>query len=163
MSKYTYTEDQLREAVSTSFSIRQVLQKLNIIAAGGNYRTLHKLIEKLSIDTSHFTGMLWSKGKKLPYLHLPIEDYLTNKKPIQSHKLKLKLIEAKIKENRCEICKLTLWLDKPIPVELDHIDGNHMDNRLENLRILCPNCHAQTGTYRGKNKKSTKLSSALPE
>lgn len=67
---------------------------------------------------------------------------IENGLPITSHKLKLKLIKDKIKEHRCEICGLDSWNGKPIPIELDHIDGNHSNNELENLRIICPNCHA---------------------
>ncbi len=70
-----------------------------------------------------------------------------------SHTLRLKLIKEKIKGHKCECCNLKQWNGKPIPLELDHINGNNKDNRLENLRILCCNCHAQTDNWRGRKIK----------
>jgi hypothetical protein len=151
-SRYSYTEEELREAVKTSTSIRQVLNKLNIVAAGGNYQTTNRRIKKLNIDTSHFTGQAWNKGQTIGPKR-DIKEYLSNEVPILSHKLKNRLIREGFKEHKCECCGITEWNGKPAPIELDHINGNHHDNCLENLRILCPNCHAQTDTYRGKNKK----------
>jgi hypothetical protein len=154
MSKYTYTEQEVREAIQTSFSIRQVLEKLGIRPVGGNYKTIHNLIKKLDLNISHFTGRTWNKGKSFPDQQIPLEVYLSNERPIGSYKLKLKLFEAKVKFPKCDNCNLELWLNEPIPLELDHIDGNTENNEIENLRILRPNCHARTSTYRGKNKKS---------
>ena len=67
-------------------------------------------------------------------------------------KIKGKLIREGLKENKCEICGLiNEWNGKPLVLQLHHINGNHTDNRLENLQILCPNCHSQTDTYCGSN------------
>lgn len=84
--------------------------------------------------------------------------YFSNKKSISSFKLKNKLFEFKFKEKKCENCKLDTWLDSTIPLELHHIDGNHRNNNLENIQILCPNCHSLTRNYRGKNKKPSLVS-----
>ena len=150
-SRYTYSEQELCEAVKTSTSIRQVLEKLDIVPAGGNYQTTNRRIQKLNIDISHFTGQAWNKGKTIgPKRH--IEEYLKENSVVQSFKLKCRLIAEGLKEHKCECCGITEWNGNPAPIELDHINGNHNDNRLENLCILCPNCHAQTDTYRGKNK-----------
>jgi Zn finger protein HypA/HybF involved in hydrogenase expression len=151
-TRYTYTEEDLRNAVRESTSIRQVLEKLNITPAGGNYQTTNRRIQKLNIDTSHFTGRAWNKGKTIGPKK-PIEEYLKENTAVQSFKLKGRLISEGLKQHKCECCGIIEWNGKPAPLELDHINGNHYDNRLENLRILCPNCHAQTDTYRGKNKK----------
>ena len=151
-NRYSYTEQELRESVKTSTSIRQVLSKLNIVAAGGNYQTTNKRIKKLNIDTSHFTGRAWNKGQTIGPKR-DIKEYLSNEFPILSRKLKNRLIKEGLKEHKCECCGIIEWNGKPTPIELDHINGNHHDNCLENLRILCPYCHAQTDTYRGKNKK----------
>jgi Zn finger protein HypA/HybF involved in hydrogenase expression len=151
-SRYTYSEHELREAVKNSTSIRQVLEKLDIVPAGGNYQTTNRRIQKLNIDISHFTGQAWNRGKVIGPKR-PIEEYLIENSVVQSFKLKGRLITEGLKEHKCECCGITEWNGKPAPIELDHINGNHHDNRLENLRILCPNCHAQTDTYRGKNKK----------
>ena len=152
MTKHTYTEQQLREAVKSSTSIRQVLGKLGLKEAGGNYSTTKKRISQFAIDTSHFTGMLWSKGKTIGPKR-PLEQYLSNEYGIGSHKLKQRLIAEGLKEHKCEVCGITEWNGRPTPIELDHIDGDHSNNHLDNLRIICPNCHAQTTNYRGKNKR----------
>jgi IS1 family transposase len=77
---------------------------------------------------------------------------------MKSHALRLKLIKTGVKEHQCERCNLTQWNGLPIPLELDHINGNNKDNRLENLRILCCNCHAQTDNWRGRKLKEPERS-----
>lgn len=102
---------------------------------------IHYQASKLGLDLSH-----WSRRTR------KLEDCLLNKAPITSSQLKPQLWEAGLKPKQCEICGLTEWCGKPAPLALDHINGNNADNRLENLRILCHNCHAQTDTYAGRNK-----------
>ncbi len=155
-----YTEDQLREAVKTSTSIAQTLSKLGVAPYGGNYHVLKRAIKHFNLDTSHFTGQLWNKGKTFGSKQ-PLHRYLNNELQIQSSKLKRRLVSEGVLSEVCSNCRKTKWLGHPIPLELDHINGNHSDNQLSNLRLLCPNCHALTPTYRGKNKTS-KLSSVLP-
>ena len=151
MRLHKYSEEQLVEAVKTSTSMRQTLLKLNAVPYGGNYDVLRKAFRYFDLGTSHFTGQAWCKGKKLPPKK-PLQDCLENKKSIQSYKLRNPLIRDGILERICTNCGLNTWLNQPIPVELDHINGNNQDNRLENLRLLCPNCHTLTPTHRSKNR-----------
>ena len=151
MKLHKYTEEKLREAVSTSTSMRQVLRTLNVAAYGGNYDVLRRAIKHFGLDTSHFTGQAWNKGRELP-ARVPTERYLKNEIPIQSYKLRNRLLKEGYFEHVCNICQNTMWQNQPIPLELDHINGNKKDNSLKNLRLLCPNCHALTRTYRSKNR-----------
>jgi hypothetical protein len=155
-----YTERQLADAVKSSSSLAQTLSKLNVAPYGGNYEVLRKAVRHFSIDTSHFTGQAWSRGKTFGAKQ-PLERYLNNELQIQSYKLKNRLLVDGLLNRKCSNCKKTKWLGQPIPLELDHVNGNRHDNRLINLRLLCPNCHALTPTYRAKNRAS-KLSSVLP-
>mgnify|MGYP000129391452 CR=1 FL=1 len=148
-----YTDNQFIDAVRLSTSYRQVLSKLGLKEAGGNYSVLKKRIQELGLDTSHMKGQSHLKGKTHEYNKKPIDYYLKENSHIQSFKLKNRLLDEGLKKHKCEICGITEWMGKPAPIELDHINGKNTDNRIENLRILCPNCHAQTDTYRGKNKK----------
>ncbi len=155
MSVYTdmnrkYTREILEPVVNSSKSVRECLTKLDLVEAGGNYQTIQKHIKNFELNTSHFHGKAWNKGLIIGPKR-PIEDYLSNKYPIGSHSLRLKLISEKIFEPICSDCKGSVWKNQPIPLELDHIDGNHQNNDINNLRLLCPNCHALTENYRGRS------------
>ena len=126
--------------------------QLGLQPSGGNYSCVKRYVAELKLDTSHWTGQSWNKGK-LFGPRRPIEEYLVENSNIQSHKLKNKLLRAGLKQPKCECCGITEWNGKSAPLELDHINGVNTDNQIENLRILCPNCHAQTDTYRGRNKR----------
>ena len=155
MRKRKWTIEQLQKAVKNSTSIRQVIGKLGLVEAGGNYEQVKNYIADLKLDNAHFTGMGWSKGNKVPREPLfSLESILVSGSRFQSFKLKKRLFAVKIKKPACEECG---WaqkaIDGRIPVELDHINGDRHDNRLENLRVLCPNCHSLKSTHRGRNKK----------
>jgi hypothetical protein len=154
MSKYKYTNEQLIEAVNSSFSIAEVCRKLNIKAVGGNYNTIKNKISKLNLDISHFTGKAWNQGVRYKMIKkaIPLNEILVKDYPYPSYRLAKRLEAAGIKDHICECCKNTHWLGNPIKLELHHINGNHNDNRLENLQLLCPNCHSFTDNYRGKNQ-----------
>lgn len=152
--KHSYTLEQFKDAVEGSYSIAQALTKLGVSPKGGNYRVFKKFEKLYGIDTSHFTGQGHLKGKTHNFNTIPLEKILVKDYEYSSNKLRKRLINEGIKEHKCECCGLNEWLGEPIPLELDHIDGDHYNNSLENLKILCPNCHAKTPTYRGKNKKS---------
>lgn len=147
-----WTPEELTSAVAASTSLAQVIGLLGLRVAGGNYATIRNAIERMGLDTTHFRGQSWSKGLKMPPRR-PLDDYLSNRCPIQSYGLKRRLLREGIFEPRCNKCRGTEWLGEPLPLELEHRDGNPGNNQLSNLELLCPNCHAQTPTYRSRNRK----------
>lgn len=146
-----YTKEWLEELCKNSVSYAEVLQKAGRKLGGGNQKVLRDKIALFEIDISHFTGQ--SHAKNQGRRARPIEDYLNNSVQITSHRLRLRLLEENIFEQKCYSCENTEWQGKPIPLELHHIDGNNKNNNLENLTILCPNCHYFTDTYKTKNLK----------
>ncbi|MEM7572087.1 MAG: HNH endonuclease signature motif containing protein [Bacteroidota bacterium] len=150
--RYRYSQKELRKAVLDSFSIAEVCRKLGIKAAGGNYTTLKQKFSDWDIDISHFRGQGWNVGLKFkPNPRKPLEEILVKGSTFQGFKLKKRLLKEGLKSAQCESCELTHWLDKSIPLELHHVNGDKHDNRISNLELLCPNCHALTDNYRGKN------------
>lgn len=118
--------------------------------------TLDGFLKEWGID---YKGNQSHKGIK-GVGYISAKEYLYKGSLINSSKLSKKLLSEGIKERKCETCGLTEWLGKEIPLELHHINGDHFDNRLENLKILCPNCHAQTDNY---CKKETSLVGGIGE
>ncbi len=155
MRSKAWTEKQLKDAVIRSKSYRNVIKILGLIPAGGNYEQVKRHIRNLQIPTDHFTFMGWRKDSKIPVVPAKlIEDILVKNSDIQSFKLKKRLFKLGLKKQSCEMCNWSKKsIDGRIPVELDHINGDKRDNRIENLRILCPNCHSLQSTHRGLNKK----------
>lgn len=145
----------LSQLVKECKSYAQVLKKMNLSPKGGNYRILKRKIKEANIDTSHFTGKGHLRGKTHDWAKkIPLENILTENSDYQSYKLKNRLLKEKLIENVCVDCGLTgIWNGKSINLHLDHINGINTDNRLENLRMLCPNCHSQTDTYTSKNRQ----------
>lgn len=94
--------------------------------------------------------------------YIPFDEYIKTKNP-QTSKIKNKLLREGIKEHRCECCMNTMWNDAQIVLEVHHKDGNRRNNELDNLQLLCPNCHAMTDNWRGKGKKSTKESITISD
>jgi len=149
--KVRYSEDDIRVAVNNSKSIASVLRQLGLRPVGGNYKTIHHLIEKYELDTSHFTGQGWNVGLKFkPKAGLKDSDIF---KKDSDYRFSWRLRERYKKITGiqyCENCNLSDWQGQSIPLEIHHLNGNNTDNRLENLKLLCPNCHALTDNYRGR-------------
>ena len=153
MNKRKWTDEQFILAVKSSFSYAEVLRKLNLKVAGSNYDTVKRKIKKLNLDISHMTGKIWNKGKNFKFKpRIELKDALVVNSPyISSNKLKYRLLKEGLKQHICENCHKSMWCKNKIPLELHHINGDKHDNRIENLQLLCPNCHAITDNYRGRN------------
>ena len=134
--KYS-TEDIVRASAKVK-SMAELLRELNLKLGGGTQSYMRKKLVLLNIDCSHWTGQLWSKGKSLK----DIEEYAraSSAKP---HWIKLR-------GHRCEDCKLEKWKDRPISLEVHHVDGDKKNNVGENIQLLCPNCHSLTPSWRRK-------------
>ncbi len=121
--------------------------------------TLERYLKIMNISYMGNQGRTGHKSK----LRKSAIYYIDNDIVVGSHKLKLKLIEDNIKEHKCESCGLEEWMGNKIPIELHHVDGNRFNNKLENLEILCPNCHANTDNYSGKNIKHKQHKKKTPK
>jgi len=149
------SHEEIRSSLEKARSIHQALLELGLAPSNRNYARAREFITESGIDVSHMTGQGWNRGDKLglkPLNTIPLERILVeNSTYTNTWRLKRRLIESSLKKHACECCGLDEWNGRKISLELDHINGDRFDHRVENLQLLCPNCHAQTPTYRGKN------------
>ncbi|MGW1530579.1 HNH endonuclease [Streptomyces aureus] len=152
-SRVRHTEERLRAAVSVSTSIKGVVRHLGISQVGGNQTHVARRITALGIDTSHFTQARRGTSKSSPGLLLTVR--LPENGRVPGRRLRRELLRSGLEERCAECGTGPEWNSRPLTLEVDHINGRWWDNRPENLRLLCPNCHAATDTYRGRQKSHT--------
>lgn len=154
MRKYEkINRDELQKIISESTSYSEVLTKIGLKPAGSMHTSFKKYLEDNNFDVTTMIGRAILRTTKVNEEKTPLE-VLTINSNIGSAKLKHKLFKYGLKERKCELCGITEWNGNSLSFELHHINGNHYDNRFENLIVLCPNCHSQTHNFRGKNSKS---------
>lgn len=151
MPNEDFSDDEFTLIVQDSKSMAEVMRKLNYLVSGGNNASCRKRINRLNLDISHFNQYDRSKMPR----RRDVSDYTSNKFWIASNPLKKRLIRENLLEHKCYQCGLSEWQGQPIPIELHHIDGNNKNNSLDNLTVLCPNCHTQTENYCAKNRRTT--------
>jgi hypothetical protein len=156
---WNISKEEFERIIKNNNCMSDVCKTLNMRKEGGNYRTIKHRIECDKIDISHFLTKkeIFSIKNANTVSKDELLSRLTENSDIGSVWLKNKLIKFNLLENKCSECHLNdLWNNKHLKLQLDHIDGNHFNNTLTNLRLLCPNCHSQTDTFCGKSKKTKK-------
>ena len=165
MKMRQYTKEWLEKLCQESYSYAEVLRKAGRKMGGGAQATLKKKIDEFQIDISHFTGQKWHESpnqqdNKISKEKYSLEEVFIKNSPVTQKVLRGYVKRHNILEYKCSNCGCDgNWQGGIISLEIDHIDGDNSNNEIENLRYLCPNCHALTETYRGKNK-ALKASSA---
>lgn len=148
-----YTEDEVRDAIKDSRSLSEALRRLGLRPVGGNYRTLRRLIAHYGVPTDHLDPN-WTNRVPRPATSVPLSDVLVAGSTYSRRRVKERLYESGLKGRQCELCgQGELWRGRPMALILDHINGVGDDNRLENLRIVCPNCAATLDTHCGRKNR----------
>ena len=149
-------KDEFQKIISESTTYLEVINKLGFSpgSGSGNYKTILARVKVDELDTSSIKRTVVTRRNPA----IPLSDILVAQSSyLNGSSLKRRLFDSKLLKNECYLCGLSsLWNGKPLVLQLDHINGTHNDNRIENLRILCPNCHTQTSTFTGRKNKNRK-------
>ena len=148
---YQVTDEEFKAIIARNDSLSSCLRELGLGSKGSSaFTNLKKRIAELECSTAHFCAASThgrTNGQPIPLEQILIE----NSTYANTNNLKKRLINKGLLDYHCSICGIDKWQGKELVLQLDHINGVHNDNRLENLRLLCPNCHSQTDTYAGKS------------
>ena len=148
------SDDDFKLLVAQSDSWADVVRGSGLSDGGaGNWKTVQRRADKLGISSAHFTR-LRSRGGIVPK---SLEEVMIENSTYSRWHLRNRLINSGILEPKCARCGISEWFGQPISLELEHINGVHNDHRLENLELLCPNCHSLTPTWRGRKRKLPNL------
>ncbi|MEV4488546.1 hypothetical protein AB0K04_00340 [Micromonospora coxensis] len=158
MVRYRYTPERLGEAAAAAHSVTEVLRLLGVRVSGGTHAHISRQLKRFGIDTSHFTGSPHHRGnrgvRRTTSMQL-LRGLPPGSRRTPGARLKWALRDIGVPE-RCEKCGVgPIWQGRPLTLHVDHVNGDFLDNRPPNLRMLCPNCHSQTATYAGRNKRDT--------
>lgn len=151
MSKY-WSIEEFKKVVKTAKTIREVLVHFGLPKNQGHYnRMFHKTVKEFNVDISHIVKSI---NERTFQKRIPLEELLVKGKFRNTSDLKRRLLKEGLLRNQCYECNMeSMWNGKALALQLDHINGDNTDNRIENLRLLCPNCHSQTDTWSGRNTK----------
>lgn len=149
---YQITEEEFVHIITESTSCAEAMRRIGYKCTTGNANlTVKRRIAELNLDISH-----WADNTKNAHIanKMPDEVYFAKDTPHSGTHIRDRLLKDGLMEYHCACCGNTgEWNGQPLVLQIDHINGDHNDNRLENLRFLCPNCHSQTDTFAGKNLK----------
>ena len=147
-SKHQYSEEDLRNLVADSYSMRELQRKMGYSSLGANFKTIRNRLKKYGISTDHFKPVARDSTKRT------FENVFCKDSTASQHCLREWYLKGKYTEYKCSICGLLpFWNDQELSLTLDHINGYNHDNRLENLRWICPNCDRQLSTFGNKSIK----------
>jgi hypothetical protein len=156
-----WTREILEPVVARSTSVNEVLRRLGLEPVGGHHTNISRRIKAYGLDTAHFTPVVRTERpgynqRRRTADEILVEDTSPHARRVASSRLKRAMRDCG-SEEQCALCGIeALWLGEPLPLEVDHIDGDWRNNRIENLRLLCPNCHSTTDSYRGRGKGRSK-------
>lgn len=147
-----YTPEQFTEAWTQARSVYHVGELLGVRATGSGHESLKAAAKELGLTRDHMLGQAYARGQSFPARRKSLEGLLVEGRVVQGVHLRKRLVHEGLLVEKCYLCGLKEWLGHPAPLELDHINGRHDDNRIENLRLLCRNCHGLQPTHAGKNQ-----------
>ncbi|ANZ18465.1 HNH endonuclease [Streptomyces noursei] len=156
-----WTKEILEPVVALSTSVNEVVRRLGLDCVGGHQTHIARRIKACGIDTSHFSTVVRTENMRYNQRRRTAEEILVEATSAHARRLPNSRLKRAMRElgvaERCTLCGIEpVWRGDPLPLEVDHIDGNWRDNRIRNLRFLCPNCHSTTDSYRGRGKRRTK-------
>ncbi len=154
----TWSDNQLVSIVPLCNDLTEIIKKLGLRTAGGNFESIKGHIKRLNISTAHFNKKNQIKGLLKYSQNRKIQDkefYIDNSRVTDNNSIRRKVAKDSFLDYICQRCENgPTWNNEPLTLQLDHINGKHSDHRKENLRWMCPNCHSQTNTFAGRNKRS---------